>query len=67
MSEVGTVECKNKVDVATQALGAYCEEPGTSGYNLDEALDTLVTLTKREQGAVYSEQQGCYSEVIKKP
>ena len=38
-------ECKNRADASTQALKAYYQQPGTSEFNFNEALDALVTLT----------------------
>ena len=40
-------ECKTHVDASTQALRTYYQQEGASSYNLNEALDALVTLTDR--------------------
>ena len=48
---------ENWADVATHTLRAYYLQPVVSGYNLDEALDALVILTRREERLVYTEKQ----------
>ena len=40
-------ECKSRENVASQALPAYYQQPAASGYNLEKALDALVTSTER--------------------
>ena len=40
-SETEASECKNQADAV------YYQQSGASGYNTDEALDTLVTLNER--------------------
>ena len=50
-------ECKNWADASTQALKAYYQQLGAAQYNLNEALNALVTLTDRSQKTVHSEQQ----------
>ena len=45
MSSEEANNCKERVDASTQALRAYCQQPTASQYNLNEALDPLVTLT----------------------
>ena len=50
-------QCKERVDASTQALKAYYKQLGTYQYNLNEALDALVTLTDRSQKLVHAEQQ----------
>ena len=39
--------CKERADAVTQAIKAYYQQPGASKYNLDEALNALLTLTER--------------------
>ena len=50
-------ECKNHLDASTQALKTDYQQEGAAQYNLNEALDDLVTLTDRSQKTVHSEQQ----------
>ena len=57
MSTQEATECKTHMDVSTQALRTYYQQEGESSYNLNEALDALVTLTDRSQKTVYAEQQ----------
>ena len=59
--------CKEKADASTQALKAYYQQSATSQYNLDEALDALVTLTDRSQKLVHAEQQKMFLELSQKP
>ena len=49
MSTQEANECKTCVDASTQALRTYYQQEGVSSYNLNEALDALVTLTDRSQ------------------
>ena len=67
ISEAEIQECKSRAEAATQILYAYYQWPGTFAYNLDEALDTLVTLTERRQKTVHLEQQKHYAELSRKP
>ena len=57
MSSEEANNCKERADAFTQALRAYYQQPVASQYNLNEALDTLVTLTDRSQKLVHAEQQ----------
>ena len=50
-------ECKTQVDASTQALRTYYQQERASSYNLNDALDALVTLTDRSQKTVHAEQQ----------
>ena len=45
MSSDEAKNCKERADAATQALKAYYQQLAASQYNLDEALNALVTLT----------------------
>ena len=56
MSNYEADECKHQADASTQALRTYYQQAGASQFNLNEALDTLVTLTDRSQRTVPSEQ-----------
>ena len=67
MSSEEANNCKERANAATQALKAYYQQPGASKYNLDEALNALVTLTKRSQKLVHAEQQKKFLELSRKP
>ena len=67
MSSDEAKNCKERADAATQAIKAYYQQPGASKYNLDEALNALVTLTKRSQKLVHAEQQKKFLELSHKP
>ena len=43
----------SRAKVTTQALCALYQHPGASVYNLNQAPDIVVILTKRRQKAVY--------------
>ena len=57
----------NCMDASTQALRTYYQQEGASSYNLNEALDALVTLTDRSQKTVHPEQQKRFLELSNKP
>ena len=60
--------CKERADASTQALRAYYYQLSVaSQYNLNEALDALVTLTDRSQKLVHAEQQKKFLELSQKP
>ena len=63
MSTQEATECKTHADASTQALRTYNQQEGTSSYNLNEALDALVTLTDRSQKTVHAEQQKRFLEL----
>ena len=67
MSSDEAKNCKERADAMTQALKAYYQEPAASQYNLDEALNALVTLTERSQKPVHAEQQKKFLELSHKP
>ena len=67
MSTQEASECKTCMDASTQALRTYYQQEGASPYNLNEALDALVTLTDRSQKTVHSEQQKRCLELSNKP
>ena len=67
MSSEEANNCKERADAATQALKAYYQQPAASQYNLDEALNALVTLTERSQKLVHAEQQKKFLELSQKP
>ena len=67
MSSEEAKNCKERVDAATQAIKAYYQQPGASKYNLDEALNALLTLTERSQKLVHAEQQKRFLELSHKP
>ena len=50
---------------ATAALVSYYQQPGASGYMLDQALDVLFTLSERSKKAYFTscEWQQCLSEL----
>ena len=54
MSSEEADNCKERADATTQALKAYYQQPAASQYNLDEALNALVTLTERSQKLVHT-------------
>ena len=54
MSSEEANQCKERADASTQALKAYYKQPGATQYNLNEALDALVTLTDRSQKCVHA-------------
>ena len=60
-------ECKTRMDASTQAFRTYYQQEGAAQYNLNEALDALVTLTDRSQKTVHSEQQKSFLELSNKP
>ena len=66
MSNHEADECKNHTDASTQALRTYYQQAGAAQYNLNEALDALVTLTDRSQKAVHAEQQKRFTELSNK-
>ena len=55
-SEEGN-NCKERASASSQALRANYQQSAASQYNLNEALDALVTLTDRSQKLVHAEQQ----------
>ena len=67
MSSDEAKNCKERADAVTQALKAYYQQAVASQYNLDEALNALVTLTKRSQKLVHAEQQKKFLELSQKP
>ena len=67
MSSDEAKNCKERADAVTQALKAYYQQPGASKYNLDEALNALVTLANRSQKLVHAEQQKKFLEPSHKP
>ena len=67
MSSEEANNCKERADAATQAIKAYYQQPGASNYNLDEALNALLTLTERSQKIVHAEQQKKFLELSQKP
>ena len=67
MSSEEANNCKERADASTQALKAYYQQPVASQYNLDEALNALVTLTERSQKLVHAEQQKKFLELSHKP
>ena len=70
LSLVGSEEannCKERAIASTQALQAYYQQSTASQYNLNEALDALVTLTDRSQKLVHAEQQKKFLELSHKP
>ena len=67
MSSDEAKNCKERADATTQALKAYYQQPVASQYNLDEALNGLVTLTERSQKLVHVEQQKKFLELSHKP
>ena len=58
---------QRKSQCTTQALKAYYQQPAASQYDLDEALNALVTLTKRSQKLVHAEQQKKFLELSQRP
>ena len=67
MSSEEANNCKERADALTQALKAYYQQSVASQYNLDEALDALVTLIDRSQKLVHAEQQKKFLELSQKP
>ena len=67
MSSQEANNCKERANATTQALKAYYQQPAASQYNLDEALNALVTLTKRSKKLVHVEQQKKFLELSQKP
>ena len=67
MSSQEANNCKERANAATQALKAYYQQPAASQYDLDEALNALVTLTKRSQKLVHAEQQKKFLELSQRP
>ena len=67
MSTQEATECKTHVDASTQALRTYYQQEGASSYNLNDALDALVTLTDRSQKTVHAEQQKRFLELSNRP
>ena len=67
MSTWEATECKTHMDASTQALRTYYQQEGASSYNLNEALDALVTLTDRSQKTVHAEQQKRFLELSNRP
>ena len=67
MSSEEANNCKERANASTQALRAYYQQPAASQYNLNEALDALVTLTHRSQKLVHAEQQKKFLELSQKP
>ena len=67
MSSEEANNCKERVNASTQALRAYYQQSAASQYNLNEALDVLVTLTDRSQKLVHAEQQKKLLELSQKP
>ena len=67
MSTQEATACKTCMDASTQALRTYYQQEGGSSYNLNEALDALVTLTDRSQKTVHAEQQKRFLELSNRP
>ena len=67
MSNHEADKCKGRADALTQALGTYYQQAGASQFNLNEALDALVTLMDRSQRTVHSEQQKKFTELSNRP
>ena len=67
MSSQEAYNCKERADAATQALKAYYQQPVASQYDLDEALNALVTLTERSQKLVHAEQQKKFLQLSQRP
>ena len=67
MSSEKANNCKERTNAATQALKAYYQQPAASQYNLDEALNALVTLTEKSQKLLHAEQQKKFLEPSHKP
>ena len=47
MSTEEANQCKDRADTSMQVLKAYYQQPGATQYNLNEALDALVTLNRQ--------------------
>ena len=67
MSNHEADECKSHADASTQALKTYYQQVRAAQYNLNEAINALVTLTGRSQKTVHSEQQKKFLELSNKP
>ena len=67
MSSDEAKNCEERADSTTQALKTYYQQPAASQYNLDEALNALVTITERSQKLVHEEQQKKFLELSYKP
>ena len=67
MSSEEANNCKERVNAWTQALRAYYQQSAASQYNLNEALDALVTLNDRSQKLVHAEQQKKFLELSQQP
>ena len=67
MSSEEANNCKERADASTEALRAYYQQPAAFQYNLNEALDALVSLTDRSQKLVHAEQQKKFLEFSNKP
>ena len=67
MSNHEADECKSHADASTQVIKTYYQQAGAAQYNLNEALDALVTLTDRSQKTVHSEQQKKFLQLSNKP
>ena len=67
MSSEEANNLKDRVDASTHALRAYYQQLVASQYNLNKALDALVTLTDRLQKLVHAEQQKKFLELNNKP
>ena len=65
MSSEEANNCKERANASTQALRAYYQQSAAFQYNLDEALDALVTLTDRSQKPVHAEQQKISLNTVK--
>ena len=57
MSSEEANNCKERANASTQALRAYYQQLVASQYNLNEALNALVTLTDSSQKLVHAEQE----------
>ena len=66
MSSEEANNCKERANASTQALRAYFQQYVASQYNLNEALDALVTLSDRSQKLVHAEQQKKFLEFSNK-
>ena len=63
MSSQEANNCKERANAATQALKAYYQQPAASQYDLDEALNALVTLTKRSQISMWNHKRSSLNSV----
>ena len=57
MSKVEADSCKVKSQVAMQALIAYWQQPNANGYNFDDTLHVLLTLTDSGRGLIQEEEK----------